>query len=217
MQNMIEVFERQSREFNPSFHFESRIIEMEKTSRYGVQLASKWRELLNRSKMNEVYPVVHPIGKETFSLYANYPSGIFEYALDIDLATSLIKEKAISPINVSPKNIIDAVDPGNINRDPAKIKPNHKNPVMIIQSHYLTNNKYCCINGNHRIFEAYRNGEREIEVYLFKDLEFLPFFYDELSKATYFLEMDAACVLNNQQHIQQSELEQYPSNFNFSR
>ncbi|MDV2884931.1 hypothetical protein RYX45_07050 [Alkalihalophilus pseudofirmus] len=217
MKNMIEAFERESREFNPSFHFKSRIKEMEKTSSYGVQLASKWRELLNRSKMDEVYPVVHPIGKETFSLYADYPSGIFEYALDIDLATSLIREKAISPINVSPKNIIDAVDPGNINKDPAKIKPNHKNPVMVIQSHYLTNNKYYCINGNHRIYEAYRNEDEEIEVYLFKELEFVSFFYDELSKATYFLEIDAARVLNNQQHIQQSELNQYPFDFNFSR
>lgn len=60
---------------------------------------------------------------------------------------------------------------------------------MVLQSQYLTDSNPYCINGNHRIFEAYQNNEELIEVYLFKDLEFVPLFYDALSKAIYFLKL----------------------------
>lgn len=174
---------------------------MQNKSRYGAQVASKWAEILNKSLISKQYPVVHPIGQETFSLYVEYPTGVFEYAFDIDGATSLIKEKAIQPITISPSNIIASVDQGNINIDPSRIKPNHKNPVMVLQSQYLTDSNPYCINGNHRIFEAYQNNEELIEVYLFKDLEFVPLFYDALSKAIYFFEIDYNNVVRNEKYI----------------
>ncbi|MGE7935089.1 hypothetical protein [Viridibacillus arvi] len=174
---------------------------MRKESSYGAEVASKWADILNQNLGDETYPVIHPIGQETFSLYAEFTTGVFEYALDIDGATTFIKEKKIKPIKTSPSNIIEAVDQGNINKDPNRIKPNHKNPVMVLQSRYLTNNKPYCINGNHRIFEAYRNNDEQIEVYVFKDLEFVPFFYDVLSKVTYFLEIDYHNVVNDKRYL----------------
>src|SRR5690625_2988707 len=174
---------------------------MEKKSSYGAEVASKWADILNQALVHKTYPVVHPIGQETFSLYAKFPTGVFEYALDIDDATSLIKEKSIKPEKFSPSSIIDSVEPGNINTDLTGIKPNHKNPVMLLQSHYLTGNRPYCINGNHRIFEAYQNNNEQIEVYVFKDLEFVPFFYDDLSKATYYLEIDYFNVVNDKRYL----------------
>ena len=91
--------------------------------------------------------------------------------------------KVLNQLFSNQSEIIASVDEGNINTDTSKIKTNHKNPVMVLQSQYLTDNNLYCINGNHRIFEAYRNNEKQIEVYLFKDLEFDTFFYDVLSKA----------------------------------
>ncbi|GAE33298.1 hypothetical protein [Halalkalibacter akibai] len=202
MESKIEVYEKKSQYFSPNKHFISRIQEMEKKSVYGAKVAQKWTEILNKSLNSETYPVNHPIGQETFSLYAEYPTGVFEYALDIDGATSLIKERCIKPVQFTPSNIIDAVDQGNINKDPNRIKPNHKNPVIVLQSRYLTDNKPYCINGNHRIFEAYRNNDTQIDVFLFKDLEFVPFFYDILSKATYFFEIDYKYVVSDERYIQ---------------
>ncbi|CAG9623590.1 hypothetical protein [Sutcliffiella rhizosphaerae] len=197
MESNIQLYETESQYFSPNKHFISRIKEMEKKSVHGAKVAKKWLKTLNQSLNNETYPVIHPIGHETFSLYVEYPSGVFEYALDIDGATSLIKEEGIKPVQFSPSNIIDAVNQSNINKNPNRIKPNHKNPVMVIQSQYLTNNKPYCINGNHRIFEAYRNNDEQIEVYVFKDLEFVPFFYNVLSKETYYLEIDYHNVVND--------------------
>lgn len=170
--------------------------EMKNRSNYGVRTASKWNEIVGQYLKDEIYPVVHPIGQETFSLYAVFPTGIFEYAFDIDGATSLIKKEGINPTIFNPNQIIASVDEGNINKDLNNIKTNHKNPVMILQSQRLTGNMPHCINGNHRIFEAHRNNEKSIEVYHFKDLEFVPFFYDNLSKAMYYLEMDFNNVIN---------------------
>ncbi|WP_080848041.1 hypothetical protein [Cytobacillus gottheilii] len=196
MKSKIHIYETESQYFNPKKHISSRIKEMEKKSVLGAQLAKRWTEILNQSLNSETYPVIHPIGQETFSLYAEYPTGIFEYALDIDGAASLIKGNDIKPVQLNPSDIIDAVDQGNINKDPKRIKPNHKNPVMVLQSRYLTHNKPYCINGNHRIFEAYHNNDKQIEVYVFEDLEFVPFFYDALSKAIYYLEIDYCHVVN---------------------
>jgi hypothetical protein len=194
----IGIYEKESRDFNPFTHFHSRIQEMQNKSSLGNEVARKWTNIVNETLTSETYPVIHPIGQETFSLYAEFPTGVFEYALDIDGATALIKDKGIKPVKFSPINIIDSVDPDNINKDPNRIKPNHKNPVMVLQSRYLTDNKPYCINGNHRIFEAYRNNDPLIEVFIFKELEFVPFFYDVLSKATYFLEMDYVNVMAEQ-------------------
>ncbi|GAM12383.1 hypothetical protein [Mesobacillus selenatarsenatis] len=198
MESKIELYEKESQIFNPFSHITSRIQEMEKKSSYGSGVAKKWTVILNGTLIREAYPVIHPIGQETFSLYSEYPSGIFEYALDIDGATALIKDRGIKPVKFSPLKIIDSVDPGNINKDPSRIKPNHRNPVMVLQSRYLTNDKPYCINGNHRIFEAYRNNDKQIEVFVFKELEFVPFFYDVLSKALYFLEIDYINVISEQ-------------------
>ncbi|MFC5735575.1 hypothetical protein [Cytobacillus gottheilii] len=196
MKSKVQIYEIESQYFSPKDHFISRINEMEKKSVRGAKLAKKWTEILNQTLNSEIYPVIHPIGQETFSLYAEYPTGVFEYALDIDGAASLIKEIDLRPVQFNPSDIINAVDQGNLNKDPNRIKPNHKNPVMVVQSRYLTHNKLYCINGNHRIFEAYRNNDEQIEVYVFKDLEFDPFFYDALSKAIYYLEIDYCHVVN---------------------
>ncbi|MEZ2457483.1 hypothetical protein ACBR55_02680 [Salinicoccus roseus] len=213
MASKIELYEKSSQEFKPFKHFTSRIQVMKKESNYGGEVASKWTDILNQFLANKTYPVVHPIGKETFSLYAVFPTGIFEYALDIDKATTLIKEKNIKPIKVSPSNIIEAVDQGNINKDLNRIKPNHKNPVMVLQSCYLTNNKPYCINGNHRIFEAYQNKDKQIEIYVFKDLDFVPFFYDVLSKATYFLEIDYYNVVKDKRYLLHGENSMFANEF----
>ncbi|MBT2641463.1 hypothetical protein J7I80_04430 [Bacillus sp. ISL-41] len=197
----IEIYEKESRDFKPFTHFHSRIQEMKNKSGYGNEVARKWTEIVNGNLISETYPVIHPIGKETFSLYAEFPTGVFEYTLDIDGATALIKDKRNKPVNFSPKNIIESVDPGNINKDPNRIKPNHKNPVMVLQSRYLTDNKPYCINGNHRIFKAYRNNDPLIEVFIFKELEFVPFFYDVLSKALYYFEMDYVNIMTEQSEI----------------
>ena len=203
VENKIDYYERESAHFNPLEHFSSRIQDMEHKSYDGAKLASKWNDIVNQSLRNEVYPVVHPIGQETFSLYAAFPEGVFEYALDIDGATSLIKEKSIKPVIFALPKIIAAVDEGNINKDTSNIKTNHKNPVMLLQSRYLTGDKPYCINGNHRMTEAYRNNEKQIEVYVFKDLEFVPFFYDVWSKMMYFFEIDYQNVINNERRFLQ--------------
>jgi hypothetical protein len=206
LESKIEIYETESQSFKPFKHFISRIQEMENESTYGATVASKWTEILNQSLISKTYPVIHPVGQETFSLYAEFPTGVFEYALDIDGATSIINEKSIKPVKFHPSEIIDAVDQGNINKDPNLIKPNHKNPIMVLQSQYLTENRPYCINGNHRIFEAHRNNDEEIEVFVFKDLEFVPFFYDVLSKATYFLEIDYNNVVSGTRNFVQSEI-----------
>lgn len=205
MESKIEIYEKESLKFNPAEHFITRIQEMKGKSDYGAEVATKWTTILNQSLINETYPVVHPIGQETFSLYTEFPTGVFEYALDIDGATSLIEEKGIKPVKFSPSSIIEAVDEGNINKDPSKIRPNHKNPVMVLQSQFLTDNRPYCINGNHRIFEAYRNNNEYIDVFVFKDLEFIPFFYDTLSKATYFFEIDYNHVIFGKKDFVSSE------------
>ncbi|MBR7553632.1 hypothetical protein ACFFJI_11605 [Allobacillus sp. GCM10007491] len=174
---------------------------MKEHSDYGTEIASKWTEILNESIVNELYPTVHPIGRETFSLYKEFPTGVFEYALDIDGATTFIREKAIEPLKVSPAKINEAVDPGNINQDSTRIKPNHKNPVMVLQSEFLTDNKPFCINGNHRIFETNRSNNPEIEVFYFRELEFIHFFYDRLSQATYYLEIDFRNVMIDKREL----------------
>ncbi|WP_078597668.1 hypothetical protein [Evansella clarkii] len=205
MESKIVYYEKLSPNFKLMEHYRSRIQEMEKKSSYGEKVASKWSEILYKFLTKENYPVNHPIGQETFSLYAEYPAGVFEYALDIDGAAVLIKEKDIKPVKFSPARIIDSVDKGNINKDPDRIKPNHKNPVMVLQSNYLTDNRPYCINGNHRIFEAYRNNYEQIEVFVFNELEFIPFFYDALSKATYFFEIDYYNVIYNKKHFIDNE------------
>lgn len=197
MESKIDLYEKESQYFNPLKHFISRIQEMQDKSSYGAEISVKWKEIVNKSLLNEDYPVVHPIGQETFSLYMEFPTGVFEYALDIDGATSLIEKRGMRPVTFRPSNIINSVDVGNINKDTSRIKTNHKNPVIVLQSQYLTGNKPFCINGNHRIFEAYKNNKEQIEVFIFKDLEFVPFFYDVLSKATYFLEIDYNNVIHN--------------------
>ncbi|MDY0410564.1 hypothetical protein [Paracerasibacillus soli] len=174
-ESKIAYYEKESPKFNPLEHLILRVNEMENKSDYGGKVALKWKKIIDDTLIHEVYPVIHPIGQETFSLYAEFPIGIFEYALDIDGATSYIREKHINREIFDPVDIINAVDEGNINKDTSKIKTNHKNPVMALQSQYLTGNKPYCINGNHRIFEAYRNNERQIAVYVFKELEFVPF------------------------------------------
>ena len=80
---------------------------------------------------------------------------------------------------------------------------------MALQSQYLTGNKPYCINGNHRIFEAYRNNERQIAVYVFKELEFVPFFYDIWSKAMYFLEIDYNNVIHNDRKHLRDDVEAF--------
>ncbi|MDV2582581.1 hypothetical protein [Alkalibacillus haloalkaliphilus] len=202
MESKIEIYEKESQYFSPNKHFISRIQEMEKKSVYGAKVSKKWTEVLNQFIKSKTYPVIHPIGQETFSLYAEYPTGVFEYALDIDAASSLLKERSIKPVQFTPSDIIDAVDQENINEDPNRVKLNHKNPVMVLQSRYLTANQPYCINGNHRIYEAYRNNDTQVDVFLFKDLEVAPFFYDILSKATYFLEIDYKNVVYDERHIQ---------------
>ena len=201
----IDYHEQVSGEFSPLDHFSIRIQEMGNESNYGGRVASKWDEIVNKILNDEAYPVEHPIGQETFSLYAEFPSGVFEYALDIDGATSLINKKSIMPDIFMPSKIIHSVDEGNINKDTSNIKTNHKNPVMVLQSQYLTEGKPYCINGNHRIFEAHRNNKDQIEVYLFKELEFVPFFYDILSKAMYYFEIDYSNVINNQRNYLKGE------------
>ncbi len=204
MESKIAHYEKVYLKFKPFKHFTSRIQEMGNKSSIGAEVASKWNEILHQFLLDETYPVIHPIGRETFSLYAEFPTGVFEYALDIDGATALIKEKNIAPVGFSPSKIITSVDLGNINKNPNLIKPNHKNPVMVLQSHYLTDNRPYCINGNHRIFEAYRNNDEQIEVFVFKDLEFAPFFYDKLSKATYYFELDYNHVIYGNRYSIQS-------------
>ncbi|MBB2483322.1 hypothetical protein H5P36_24520 [Bacillus sp. APMAM] len=193
----MELFEKQSKLFNPLLHFKSRMEEMRSISVLGASIAKKWLKMIEEYFMHEAYPVNHPIGQETFSLYVEYPLGIFEYALDIDGAASLIKSKNMNPVNFTPSDCIASVDQGNINEDPKLIQYNHKNPIMVVQSSYLTNKKPFCINGNHRINEAYKNGDKQIKVYVFNDLEFVPFFYDSLSKAMYFFEMDYNDLVKN--------------------
>lgn len=213
VESKIDYYEKESQHFKPLKHFSSRIQEIENKSKYGAKVASKWNEIVNQSLKDEVYPVVHPIGKETFSLYAEFPTGAFEYALDIDGATSLIKKEKIKPVIFKPAEIIASVDEGNINKDISNIRTNHKNPVMVLQSRYLTGDKLYCINGNHRIFEAYRKNEKQIEVYVFKDPEFVPFFYDVLSKAIYFLEKDYNNVVENERNFLEGEHTAYAFNF----
>lgn len=201
MKSKIEQYERKFKSFIPVRHFEERIEDMGIYSNYGKQLAEKWTEILNDYVVNQTYPVVHPIRQETFSLFAEFPSGVFEYALDIDGATKLIRDKNIQPEVFVPIDIIEAVDQGNINTDLSEIKTNHKNPIIVLQSRHLTEGKPHCINGNHRINEAYKNNDEQIEVYVFKELEFIPFFYDYLSKAMYYLEIDYYNIVHDERYL----------------
>lgn len=190
MEFKIQFYERESRMFQPARYFHLRMEEMKDASEYGADIAKKWLDVFTRILAKEEYPVVHPIGQETFSLYAEYEAGVFEYALDIDGATAYINKNGRKAEIFEPSQIIHAVDQGNVNTDPARIKPNHKNPVMILQNSLHTNGKPYCINGNHRLTEAYKSGCQHIEVYVFREMEAVPLFYDTLSKAAYFLEID---------------------------
>jgi hypothetical protein len=205
MNSKIEQYEKEFKNFKPIKHFENRIENMKNHSAYGKKLAKKWTKILDDEVVNQTYPVVHPIGQETFSLFAEFPSGVFEYTLAIDRATKLIKDRNIQPTVFYPTDIIEAVDQGNINKDLSEIKTNHKNPVMVLQSHYLTEAKPYCINGNHRINEAYKNSDVQIEVYVFQELEFISFFYDYLSQAMYYLEIDYYNVVNNKRYLLHNE------------
>jgi len=138
----MELFEKQSKLFNPLLHFKSRMEEMKSISVLGASIAKKWLKMVEEYFMHETYPVNHSIGQETFSLYVEYPLGIFECALNIDGATSLIKSKNMNPVYFTPSDCISSVDQGNINEDPKLIKYNHKNPIMVVQSSYLTNNNH---------------------------------------------------------------------------
>jgi len=203
--NNICFYEKESQKFDPFNHFTIRIQEMKQHSHYGAVIAEKWDEVVSETLTENDYPVVHSIGEETFSLFAEYSTGIYEYAFHIDNATSLIKKKQIEPTTYSPQDIIKAIDIGNINTNRELIRTNHKNPVMVIQSEHLTNNKMYAINGNHRIFEAFRNEDESIEVYVFKDREFIPFFYDYLSKISYFMEIDYTNTIYNKSFFLKSE------------
>jgi len=205
MHNDIAYYEKESQKFDPFKHFMIRIQDMKQHSHYGAVIAEKWEEVLSENLTENDYPVTHPIGEETFSLFAEYPAGIYEYAFHIDGASSLIKEKQIEPSTYPPQDIIKAVDIGNINTNPELIRPNHKNPVMVIQSKHLTNDKMYAINGNHRIFEAFRNKDESIEVYVFKDREFIPFFHDYLSKISYFMEIDYTNTMHNKRFFLKTE------------
>ncbi|GKV56985.1 hypothetical protein NCCP2222_29320 [Sporosarcina sp. NCCP-2222] len=197
VESKMEKREKESKYFQPLKHISSRILEMERKSEYGLRVASKWSEIVKYTFRDGDYPVVHPIGRETFSLYAEFPLGVFEYAFDIDGAASHIVAEEIQYETKNPSTMIASVDANNINKDLDKMKKNHKNPVMIIESQYLTRSMPYCINGNHRIFEAYHNDEEQIDVYVFKELEFISFFYDALSKAIYLLEMDYHNVIQS--------------------
>lgn len=76
MVSKIELYEEESQEFKPFKHFISRIQVMRKESTYGAEVASKWTNILNHTLVDETYPVIHPIGQETFSLYRVHDWGI---------------------------------------------------------------------------------------------------------------------------------------------
>lgn len=196
----IPYYERESLKFKPLKHIKGRIQEMEQTSSEAAEVANRWKDIVKQLK-DEVYPVVHPIGRETFSLFAEFPSGVFEYALDIDKATSIIKENQLIPVMFQPASIIESVDVGNVNTDTSNIKTNHKNPVMVLQSQFVTEGTPYCINGNHRISEAFKKQADHIGVFVYRDLEFVPFFYDGLSKAIYYLEIDYHNVIKNERQL----------------
>ncbi|MBD7985733.1 hypothetical protein H9649_14170 [Sporosarcina sp. Sa2YVA2] len=196
----ILYYEKESLKFNPFEHMQGRIQEMEQASSEGAEIAARWKQIVKQLK-DEEYPVVHPSGRETFSLFAEFPSGVFDYALDIDGATSLINENQLESVIYQPSSIIESVDMGNVNTDTSNIKTNHKNPVMVLQSQYITEGKPYCINGNHRITEAFKKQAKQIGVFVFDDLEFVPFFYDLLSKAIYYLEIDYHNVVKNERRL----------------
>ncbi|WP_317945428.1 hypothetical protein [Sporosarcina saromensis] len=100
-----------------------------------------------------------------------------------------------------PSSVIESVDVGNVNTDTSNIKTNHNNPIMVLQSQYVTEGKPYCINGNHRITEAFKKQADHIGVFVFRDLEFVPFFYDNLSKAIYYLEIDYHNVVKNERQL----------------
>lgn len=195
--NNIRYFEKESQKFDPLKHFTMHIQEMNQHSEYGAEIAKEWSKVISEIVSKDAYPVIHPIGEETFSLFKEYPTGVYEYAFSIDKATSLINKENIDSISFSPADIIKAIEIQNINTDLKLKRPNHKNPVMVVQSKYLTGNKLYAINGNHRIFEAFRNEVKSIDVYVFEDLEFLPFFYDYLSKVSYCFEIDYLNVMSD--------------------
>ncbi|MDQ0159604.1 hypothetical protein [Alkalibacillus salilacus] len=205
MANPTNPKEEAAQHFNPVDHITSRIHEMKQTSEYGARLSFEWWRLLNQNLKNCQYPVVHPKGQETFSLYITFSTGLFECALSIDGVTSFIKENGIKPVKYSPTDIISAVDQGNINQDPNLIKPNHKNPVMVLQSYYFTENKPYCINGNHRIHEAFLKNDHGIDVYLLEDLVFPNLFHNTICKAIYFLEIDYNNVMTDKRHYLQDD------------
>ena len=49
--------------------------------------------------------------------------------------------------------------------------------------------------------EAFRNDADSIDVYIFKDLEFIPFFYDYLSKLSYFFEIDYLNIMRDETNV----------------
>ncbi|NIK12272.1 hypothetical protein [Alkalibacillus almallahensis] len=214
MVNPTNPKEEAAQHFNPVEHIMSRIHEMEQTSEYGARLSTEWRKLLNQYPKNSQYPAVHPKGQETFSLYTTFDTGVFECALTIDGATSFVEENRIKPVKYSPSDIISTVDQGNINQDPDLIKPNHKNPVMILQSYFLTENKPYCINGNHRIYEAFLKNDHDIEAYFFEDLIAPKLFYNTISKAIYFLEIDYNNVMADKRYYLQDDSDAFAFCFN---
>jgi len=54
----IEMFEKESRKFQPFNHFNSRILEMENKSRYGAQVASKWATATRLFEQLLLFPLI---------------------------------------------------------------------------------------------------------------------------------------------------------------
>ena len=58
-----------------------------------------------------------------------------------------------------------------------------------------------------------QHKDKQIEIYVFKDLDFVPFFYDVLSKATYFLEIDYYNVVKDKRYLLHGENSMFANEF----
>jgi hypothetical protein len=186
-------FENKAKLFNVRMHLDL-LLDHFQNDPVGKNLVLKWRKIILAIYREEGYPAPIDIRYETFSLVVRYTTGFFEYTFNIDHSNALIAQIEKEPIEMPVREAIKYVDLENAQGNIKTELNHHSNPILIVKSQLF--DLPHCINGNHRILDAYKKGEKTITLYWIEELECIPLLSTKLGRAMFMMNADIISVLD---------------------
>ncbi|MFF2531318.1 hypothetical protein ACFVS2_20660 [Brevibacillus sp. NPDC058079] len=192
-------YEEKSREFDVNKHMDL-LLNVLQNKPLAKNLIIRWSKIILSIYKEEGYPAPIDYHHETYSFIVKYTTGFFEYVFNIDIANEIIFSSKKQPVEMSIREAKQYVDLDNLHENSFTKVDNHRNPIILIKSKIFDRPQ--CINGNHRILDAYKKGQRTISLYCLEEAECLPMINTKLSKAMFMMNTDLNMVLfeKNKQH-----------------